>query len=199
MDKLRIILILILSLGATVGFSQQESSINGRLHYGNTIRPNEMVKLFHNKVFIQHTYSDSLGFFSFNELKNGDYRIILNQFQIDTTLTIEGKNIDNFWVFLYKDCEVGGEVAKNDIRNGIPKLLLVGGIAPVIVIGQEKFEKKFSVQYYEFGCTPEEYVCIKEYNYEIFKYMDTKYGKKWRKKVRSDVKFLDEYKADNNS
>jgi hypothetical protein len=196
MKKLRIVLTLALVLQSMFGLCQQEFSVNGRLHYGTTIRPNEMVKLFHNKIFIQHTYSDSLGFFSFNELKNGDYRIILNQFRIDSALTIDGKIIDNFWIFLPKDCEVNSEVAQEDIRKGNPKLLLVGGIAPTIVIGQEKFEKKFGVQYYDFGCITEDYVCIREYNYEVFRFLDSEYGKKWRRQVRTDVKFLKEYKAD---
>ena len=64
---------------------------------------------------------------------------------------------------------------------------MAGGIAPVVYIHQNKFEKEFNIVYHEFGCVAPNHDCILKYNQVIFKYLDTKYGKRWRKEVRKDV------------
>ena len=52
---------------------------------------------------------------------------------------------------------------------------------------QDKFEKKYNIEYYDFGCTPPNEECVIQYNKTIFANLDKKYGRKWRKEVRKDV------------
>ena len=44
------------------------------------------------------------------------------------------------------------ELAKNDIKKGIPFILLQSGIAPVVYMTDTIFESKLKAYYYEQGC-----------------------------------------------
>ncbi len=90
-------------------------------------------------------------------------------------------------IIVKSDCEFNFE---RDLKKGKPKLLLVGSVAPVYVQGQEKHEKKFGFEYYDFGCQPDSEDCMKVYNFQTFEYLDKKFGKAWRKEVRPDVLHL---------
>ena len=90
------------------------------------------------------------------------------------------------------ECEYSKEQAEKDWKNGNPKLLLVGSIAPLAKSRSDKrFERNFGVKYLDFGCTPPIIDCILIYNQRIFEFLDNKYGSSWRNSVRSDVKYLD--------
>ncbi|WP_348744847.1 hypothetical protein [Tenacibaculum sp. 190524A05c] len=141
------------------------------------------------------TMADSLGFFRIKNLKpnkiyeiqisvsgynNHTFKIKTNEGITKTTLTID------------TDCEYSAEQAEKDWKNGRPKLLLFGSIVPTGNSQYDiKFEKSYGIEYFDFGCTPPTAECIKIYNERIFRFMDEKYGKKWRSKVRSDVEYLD--------
>jgi hypothetical protein len=79
------------------------------------------------------------------------------------------------------------KTAQDDVAAGRPKLLLTGGIAPLVYSNQVKFEKKYKVEYFDFNCTSDLNECILSYNKVIFDFLDKKYGTKWRKEVRKDV------------
>ena len=78
--------------------------------------------------------------------------------------------------------------ANADIKKGKLKFMIQGGIAPTRVKGQEIFEQKYGVEYYDLGCVGPSDITIKDYNKVIATYMDRKYGKGWRKEVRKDVR-----------
>lgn len=83
---------------------------------------------------------------------------------------------------------LSADVAQKDIKAGRrPRLFISSGISPVTFVGQEKFEEKYKVKYEENGCTGPPEKEIKDYNKEVFKYLDKMYGRKWRKEVRKDV------------
>ena len=44
----------------------------------------------------------------------------------------------------------------------------------------------------EFGCEAVAWESLYEYNRTVFEYLDKKYGKKWRKKIRQDIVGLKE-------
>ena len=138
--------------------------------------------------------ADSLGSFKIEYLEPNKIYIVeisafgfpSQKFNIKTN-----KGITNEFFFLRAECEFDVEKAESDWKNGTPKLLLFGSIAP---IGNSKFdnrfEKKYRIKYFDFGCTPPAMDCMKLYNERIFKLMDEKYGNKWREKVRKDVEYL---------
>lgn len=80
------------------------------------------------------------------------------------------------------------EAAKRALEDGNAELLLIGGISPTIVIGQEKFKKKYGIDYYDFGDLPwfsnEE---IARWNCVIFEWLNEHYGTRWQRDVRTDV------------
>ncbi len=90
------------------------------------------------------------------------------------------------------------KLAKQDIMAGNPFLLLQGGIAPVMMASDPKFEDKYKIYFYEFGCTGPDQSLIENYNKIIFDYLKDQYGEKWIKEVRDDVVGLDDWKKDLN-
>ena len=90
--------------------------------------------------------------------------------------------------------EYSSNSAKIALQNGTAELIIVGGISPVYVFGQERFKKKYGVGYNDFGdiieCSFQE---MKAYNYTVFEWLTDKYGKKWQKDVRKDVEGFDKW------
>ena len=140
------------------------------------------------------TIADSLGNFQIEYLEpNKKYIIEISAFGYGKQkFEIETQNGINSLTFELKaDCEYSAIQAESDWKNGKPNLLLVGSIAPIgNSSADNRFEKKFGINYYDFGCEPPIDECVKIYNQRIFELMDKKYGMKWRKKVRSDVEYL---------
>jgi hypothetical protein len=134
--------------------------------------------------------TDSLGNFKLENLKPGKHliEVIGANFPVfDTTVIIIHKPVTDLNLLAVAECGINQDIAQRDIRNNKPRLLLAGGIAPVAYPDQHKFEKKFGVAYHEFGDSAPNQQCMVKYNKVVFKYLDSKYGRKWRKEVRKDV------------
>lgn len=124
--------------------------------------------------------TDSSGYFRIDEIPPRDYQLEVIGFgysQIDTAISLEPGSLHKLNFTLVGSCPFD---AQKDIERSKPKLLLVGSIAPVIYPDQEKFERKFDVEYYDFGDTPPADACIEKYNKTVFKFLDHKFGKEWR-------------------
>ncbi len=143
----------------------------------------------------QGDLADSLGNFEIEYLEpNKNYIIKISVFGYkDQEFKIKtGKGILSKIFELKAECKYTKEQAEKDWKNGNPKLLIFGSIIPIgNSKADNKFEKKYNIKYFDFGCTPPIMECIKVYNERIFELMDKKYGKKWRKRVRSDVEYLE--------
>lgn len=134
--------------------------------------------------------SDSLGRFRIPGIRPGRYQLQILGFgydQVDTSVVVAPGEILRMDFTLSATCPFN---AQEDINNEEPKLLLIGSIAPVIVRGQEHFERKYGVRYYDFGDIAPADACISKYNRTIFDYLDQHYGARWRNEVRDDVEFL---------
>ena len=79
------------------------------------------------------------------------------------------------------------KLATADIKAGNLKFLLRGGIVSNYRKGQEVFEKKYRLKYYDFGCIMPANISINDYNKTVAGYLDKKFGLSWRKEVRKDV------------
>ena len=79
------------------------------------------------------------------------------------------------------------EKALQEIKNKSPRIVIVGGIIRAGRPGDDKFAKKYKIQFVDTGCVIEDSDCIAAYNKATFEYLDKKYGKKWRKYVRQDL------------
>jgi hypothetical protein len=135
------------------------------------------------------TIADSLGEFEIDSLVAGIYDIKLDMFgypTLDTTLEIT-ENVEDFLFLIFAECDINGEIAQRDISEQKPRLLIIGGIAPVWYESDPEFQEKYGVTYFDYGCVSPGSECASQYNNVIFKYLDQKYGKSWRKEVRKDV------------
>ncbi len=133
--------------------------------------------------------ADSLGNYKIDSLRTGNYIIEVYGFgyqKTDTTINVS-KSIRDLDLLIVAECEINKDIAQRDIDKNKPRLLLSGGIAPVIYLDQDKFEKKYGVKYFDYGCVIPSYECIEQYNKEIFRYLDNKFGNSWRREVRKDV------------
>ena len=92
--------------------------------------------------------------------------------------------------FGWNDDAYSVKTAKEMWLSGDAKLLLQGGIAPLAYVGQEKFAKKYSVDYDDFGCIAN---CsdaqMAKYNTAIIDCLTAKFGKGWRDSIRKDTEY----------
>jgi len=170
----------------TYGQTKSFYQVKGTVFNGVQRKSIELLLLDSQRKTVSATNSDSSGQFGFTGLLSGQYRLINNYYKIDTAVTVSNRSMSNFTIML-DVCEVDSLQAELDIKQGKAKLLLAGGIAPIHYRGQEVFERKFSISYYDYGCIAPSNKCIMDYNKAMFAYLDKQYGKKWRKEVRKDV------------
>lgn len=135
---------------------------------------------------------DGSGKFTIYGLTKGKHKIVLSAFgygKKDTIITINDTDVIDFRWPIYTDCQgYSKESALKDIKSKKPKLLLQGGIAPIILSSDKIFSEKYNIRFYDLGCVaydPQE--CLIAYNVTMFQYLDKLYGKKWREEIRKDV------------
>ena len=134
-----------------------------------------------------YVLTDSLGRFRFDNLKIGKYELKAKSIvygDFDTLIILDEHSIVELKIHIKSFYDISTETAYNDISNGEPKLLCSGGI---IIIDDEDIEKKYNVQYLDFGCVTPEIDSMINYNKVVFEFLDKKYGTKWRKEVRQDI------------
>ena len=134
--------------------------------------------------------TDSLGNFQFGGLSSGTYKLRVLDYNFkpeEFRVELKTESITELKIIVNADCEVNKKIAESDIKNGKPRLLLCGGIAPVFYSDQSKTEKKYKFEYLDFGCASPPTECIIQYNQVIFDYFDKTYGRQWRRQVRKDI------------
>jgi len=202
MKKILLISLFFYSLLTTdFGYSQNDP-IKGKVVSSISLKnPNENIYILE-KGTTNGTIADSLGFFILIpekektnyilEISVGNYDKLEYNYKFEWTKREKPKSI-----VVSGKCKINKNKAKQDWKNGEAKLYLFGGIAPIEnSIKDNKFERKFKVQYIDFGCDTEIYECISEYNKYIFKNLDIKFGQKMRKLIRKDIIGFKEYKND---
>ena len=140
------------------------------------------------------TIADSLGHFRIEYLEpNKEYEIEIAAmgYRTQRFKVVTSDGITNELFVLDQNCKFDAEKANKDWKSGIPKLLIFGSIAPILnTKADNKFEEKYKIKYFDFGCSPPAMDCMKLYNERIFELMDEKYGKNWRREVRADFEYL---------
>ena len=79
------------------------------------------------------------------------------------------------------------EKSLKEIENKSPKIVIVGGIVRAARPGDDKFAKRYHIQFIDTGCVLEDNDCLAAYNKATFEYLDKKFGRKWRKQARKDL------------
>ena len=137
------------------------------------------------------TFTDSKGFFQFNNIQSDTATVL---FKINPRI-IKWSNIyvsdctteRKEFKIVAKKHWITEEITQLDLKNGEPRLFVyddqyLGNHSP------NSFEKDYNVCYVSDGAvyynSPDS---IFKYNQIVFKYLDEKYGTKWREEVRKDV------------
>ena len=194
MTKMRNKITVFLLLFSLATFGQdtiKKHNISGTIKYrinGEFVIPDEtFITLYPNNLFIESDSSDN---FKSEKLRPGTYTLEIDNYTSNHqkyVITITDKSISDYEIIIDVKCDIDNLTALADIKDRHPKLMLISGIAPVHIKGQENFEKKYKVKYHEFGCIAPIKTCVLMYNKVIFEYLDKKFGKKWRNDVRADV------------
>lgn len=145
-------------------------------------------------------WPDSTGGYYFDGLSAGQYRLNIlcpGYHLIDTLIDIERCTSDfSFYVKpfseadsltnLYSEFDAAG--ARHDIANNNMRILLPGGLIQETTNARDSlFEKKYQVRFLSQGCVRLPGEDQHAYNGEIFKYLDKKYGRRWRREIRQDA------------
>jgi len=172
--------------------AQVKDTIHGRIISSIT------KKVPHGEIYIlekgtsNETIADSTGVFKLVPIKNKDEYLLNISVGAYETLTY---NYNSEWtkrskpksIVVSADCSIFESLIGSGENRGL-KLYIIGGIAPIANTKSDKrFEKKYKVKYYDFGCEPQVYECIKKYNERVFEVLNRLHGGDWRKKVRRDV------------
>jgi CarboxypepD_reg-like domain len=143
------------------------------------------------------TITDNIGKFSFTNLNNGFYNVSIESLgykKLDTLINLSSNCKLTFRLIIHNNKESNyksrnNEVgAKEDIENNAVKLFLPGGYAGSAELPLDStFEKKYQLNFVSLGCVRSPDDDFDQYNKNIFRYLDKKYGKSWRKEIRRDV------------
>lgn len=194
---MRILLLILLIVSGIKGFSQEIRGQIIDIEKGST--PFAKVYLVNDSDTIK-TETDFDGKFSFSNLTPSEYKIItsyIGYLPSDSTIHLNSEDI--FVKLIIKadstkpplntaDYAFNANTANRDISNDCISLLLPGGIVTRAITDEDlKFEEKYNVNFLSRGCIRFGEDNEAEYNKVMFRYLDEKYGKKWRKEVRNDV------------
>lgn len=193
----RILLLILLIASGIKGFSQE---VRGQIidkEMGST--PFAKVYLINDSDTIKKE-TDFDGKFSFSNLTPSEYKIITSYIGYLPSDSIIQFNSEDIFVELIIKADstklpfnnanfaFNSNTARRDILNDSILLLLPGGLVTRAITDEDfKFEEKYNVKFLSRGCIRFGEDNEAEYNKFMFKYLDEKYGKKWRKEVRKDV------------
>ena len=173
----------------------QSATITGKIVSKNSGKSPMEVGFVGIKGSVVGCIPDSSGHYEINGLVQGKkYTIIISAFgypKMEQTMELHDR-ITEIDFQIETNCDYDQEKALWDIEQNEIKLLLIGSIVPR---GNSKsdnrFERRYRLNYFDFGCMPPAAECVKEYNEAIFSFLDKTYGNAWRKRVRKDVEFLE--------
>lgn len=86
---------------------------------------------------------------------------------------------------------------EKDLSANSLHIYILGGIAARPKEGDADFEKKYGIDFYDFGClAPGNLSFYNEYNLLVFKHLTEKNGEEWEKAIRKDVMAWNEWRPE---
>lgn len=139
-------IVLILILVANRLVAQTDSlTIEGDVVWTVTNEPMEDVTVRLLDGNVRQVNTDSLGFFKFKTARHDKVVVrisALGHGTKDTIVELNNNSISNLKLKFATPCKFNAHKAQIDIKKGQSKLLMIGGLAPVVFEGQESFEDK---------------------------------------------------------
>jgi len=136
------------------------------------------------------------GNFRIDGVKCGKYQLEvvgLGLIPFDTIISVSGNIME---LLLVANCKINYTTAINDIKIRKPRLHTIGGVAPANINDKAMFESKYGVKYNDLGDIPPPLECIEQYNFKIFEYLDSRFGKFWRDEVNDRVIGIKKWKEE---
>jgi len=95
-----------------------------------------------------------------------------------------------------EQCKAQQQFEKDLFVNNL-RIYILGGIAARPKEGDADFEKKYAVDFYNFGCiAPINLDFYNEYNLLVFKHLTEKAGAEWEEAIRKDVMAWNQWKPE---
>ena len=116
-----------------------------------------------------------------------------NMSQIDSVVIYSEISTTSKLTFI-ESCNSAITIAKNDIRSDEIKILIVGGVGSRIITTDKFYQEKYSFKYDDFGSVSPPHECLKNYNFEIFNFLNANYPGRWYKEIRKDSYALKQWK-----
>tara|TARA_R110002020_G_C15948382_1_gene745372 strand:- start:57 stop:656 length:600 start_codon:yes stop_codon:yes gene_type:complete len=193
------LILTILFLNSIVGFSQEKSEvlIKGIVLSEVNGKPLENAYISYKSRY-RYSMTNEKGEFEYRyKIRESDSLetielTALGYENLDTIIRVDKPKEYVFEFVIKPRFGLNREKALADIKNGEINILESSGIAPVFYKSDSKFAKKYNVNFVEYGCEGIAEESLYEYNKTVFEYLDKKYGKKWRKKIRKDIVGLNE-------
>ena len=193
------IILTILFLNSIIGFSQKKSKIliKGIVFSEVNGKPLENAYISYKSRY-RYSMTNEKGKFEYKyKIRENDSLetielTALGYENIDTIIRVDKPKEYVFKFVMKPRFGLNREKALEDIKKGEINILESSGIAPVFYKSDSKFAKKYNVNFVEYGCEAIAWESLYEYNRTVFEYLDKKYGKKWRKKIRKNIVGLKE-------
>ncbi len=176
-------------LGERVPELSPSSVVRGRVLSGVDSSPSGWALVFledGDRRLSQST--DTTGRFLFSSVSAGRYLLTvraLGYHPFRDSILVIGDTL-TLSVVLPAHCEFDSLAALRDIARDSVRVLLHGGIAPLVMGSMDAIvERRYRFRYMEFGdmvTQPPE--CDKQYHRVVFRFLDAQFGKRWRDSVR---------------
>lgn len=133
--------------------------------------------------------TDSNGVFEFTSIKASSYRLevkALGYPPFARHVAVAGRGTKSIGISMKARCDLDSASAVRDLAAGRPRIVLQGGIAPVITPWDARMQARFGFTYLELGDelrAPTE--CYSQYNRAVFRFLDGRFGPAWRDSVRT--------------
>jgi hypothetical protein len=69
--------------------------------------------------------------------------------------------------------------------------------SPIVYATDSAFETKYNVRFHDYGCIGASNLNMMSYNGIMFDFLESKYGKVWRKEIRKDAVGFKEWRKKN--
>jgi hypothetical protein len=133
--------------------------------------------------------ADSLGQFAIDTIPAGTYSLSVRAFKYHDSqrpVEIRADTMQLGIIVLRTECRFDSTSAVRGIRQGRPKIVFNGGLAPTSLSQEDyAFERAYRVKYVILGDgDPEPAACAETNNRVVFRFLDRRFGLEWRARVR---------------
>lgn len=117
------------------------------------------------------------------------YTHTVNCQELNSVNQVDGPTFEGQYYFILSSKSDCAKISDEEIEKGDAKLIICYPKDEhyAFYSNQNQFEEKYRITYQLYNCTDENEKCIKKYNKQVLQYLNRKFGRDWKRKVRQDV------------